>query len=983
MRSTLRCACVVLALLVVATGTAWAQQTTGTIAGRVLDEQNAALPGATVTARNTETGFSRTAVTDGEGTYRLAALPVGTYDLTIEMSGFANLDRKGIVVNVGQTLTLDIELKVASIQESVTVSGESPLIEATSSSVGGVVDVNRIENLPLNGRQFANLAATIPGVGLGFHSDPTKSTQFSPQINGGNGRNINYQIDGGDNNDDTVGGLLQLFPLEAIQEFNFVTSRSKAEYGRSQGGVMNIVTKSGTNDLHGSWFTLFRDDSLNAKTETEKINEVDKQDYRRYQYGGSFGGPIVIDKLHYFVAAERTQQDTFQAVSTKGLFPNLDGIYATPYRETLITSKVTAALNPAHYMSVRYGRNENSQPYGVDPGAPPSNWGDSANTFNSVNLNHNWVITGTTVNEFIFQYADFQNFITARSQDPYESFPNGVFIGQSVNAPQSTQQKKWQFRDDFSWHVTGKGGLGHDFKTGVNFINEPRLYVTFEAGKGVMQYTHTTNDPNGPLSAVSMDDGVARANIPMKQYAWYIQDDWRLTNNLTMNLGLRYDYLTGYQYDQSNNPNFVKIQEAGRAGLLAGIKGLENAGLDPKEDKNNWQPRIGLAWDVRGDGRDVIRAGWGIYMDMAYTNSNGLFAAFDAQGRFGTVLEVSNPAGIRNPDGSFYQVGQPVSNIASQNEADPTSLPLYGQWVDPRLEMPYTRQTALGWSHQLTQSTVVSVDFVRADGRNLNTRSVLNVYIPGTTTRRLAFLGLTPNSANTRPAISQAKSEYTAGLFGIKRRMTNGFDLTATYTLAKAKSNLGNGSDELNVNVLQDSYLLFDDPRTYGPAGRTDGRHQGTIAAVLQVKGFTISPIFLFRSPLPVATYEGLDLNANSVNNDLPAMAYKFTGYDKDTHRATFEEDGACETWNCGRGAWRRQMNLRVSRSFRLYKNARVEAIGEVFNVFNAINPSGFLTRRLLGSGAPNSEFMQPTEFAGDFQNPEQRVGQFGFRFSF
>ena len=188
------------------------------------------------------------------------------------------------------------------------------------SSVGGVVDIGRIESLPLNGRQFANLAATIPGVGLGFHSDPTKSTQYSPQINGGNGRNLNYQIDGGDNNDDTVGGLLQLFPLEAIQEFNLVTSRAKAENGRSNGGVMNIVTKSGTNDLHGSFFEMFRDTAMNSRTTTEKTNNIDKQDYRRNQFGGSFGGPIVKDKLHYFGAIERTQQNTFQAVNTKGLF---------------------------------------------------------------------------------------------------------------------------------------------------------------------------------------------------------------------------------------------------------------------------------------------------------------------------------------------------------------------------------------------------------------------------------------------------------------------------------------------------------------------------------------------------------------------------------------------------------------------------------------------------------------------------------------
>ena len=194
------------------------------------------------------------------------------------------------------------------------------------SSVGGVVDIGRIESIPLNGRQFANLAATLPGVGLGNHSDPTKSTQYSPQINGGNGRNVNYQIDGGDNNDDTVGGLLQLFPLEAIQEFNFVTSRAKAENGRSNGGVMNIVTKSGTNTIRGSFFELFRDKSMNSHDHTEKTNNAEKEDYRRNQFGGSFGGPIVKDKMHYFGAVERTQQDTFQIVNTKGLFPSEDGI---------------------------------------------------------------------------------------------------------------------------------------------------------------------------------------------------------------------------------------------------------------------------------------------------------------------------------------------------------------------------------------------------------------------------------------------------------------------------------------------------------------------------------------------------------------------------------------------------------------------------------------------------------------------------------
>jgi hypothetical protein len=949
-----------------------AQQTAGNVTGRVTDAQNAAMPGVTVTATNAQTGFVRSDVTDEAGQYRLNSLPVGTYSLTAELAGFANVEQQGIIINVGQTIEVPFAMKLATVQETVTVTGQSPLIETTQSSVGGVVDIGRIESIPLNGRQFANLAATLPGVGLGNHSDPTKSTQYSPQINGGNGRNVNYQIDGGDNNDDTVGGLLQLFPLEAIQEFNFVTSRSKAENGRSNGGVMNIVTKSGTNTLHGSFFELFRDEGMNATTTTEKNTGADKGDYRRNQFGGSFGGPIVRDRMHYFGAVERTQQDTFQAVNTKGLFPSLDGVYATPYRETLLNIKATANVTTSQYLSVRYGRNENSQPYGAARDRAPSAWGASENEFNSVNLNHNWVLGGSLLNEVIFQYADFSNGITANSTDPYQLFPNGVAVGQSPNTPQSTQQKKWQFRDDFSWHMSGMGGLGHDMKVGVNFINEPRLYITFNSGRDVPQLSYLTDNVNGPISNVTVNGGDASANIPLKQYAFYLQDDWAITDRLTVNAGIRYDLIDGFQFDQSLNPNFVIMQNAGKAGQLAGIKGLENFGQDPKNDTNNWQPRLGFAFDVFGNGRDLLRGGWGIYMDMAYTNSNALFAASDASGKgFGAVVSIDNQSGIRNPDGTFYQAGQPLSNLASQNQAG--AVPLFGQFTDPRLQMPYTRQASLGWSHQLTDSTVITADFVRADGRDLNTRPRINTLTAPGAPRRLAFLGVQPAAIGTRPAISDAQSKYTALITGIKRRLTNNFDFSATYTLAEAKSQIGTAADELNANNLQDATLLYDDDRVYGPTSRTDSRHAGSFALVYIVKGFTMAPTFFYRSPLPVQTIQGVDANLNGENNDLPLKAYKFSGIGEAP-----EEIGDCETWNCSRGAWRSQMNLRVSKDFGLFGRSRIAVIGEVFNLFNAKNPA--LT---IVNNQTSAAFMQPNAYAGDFQQPEQRVGQIGFRFSF
>ena len=397
---------------------------------------------------------------------------------------------------------------------------------------------------------------------------------------------------------------------------------------------------------------------MNAKTETEKLSHIAKQDYRRYQFGGSFGGPIVQNKAHFFAAVERTQQDTKQAVTTFGLFPSEEGVFPTPeprepvHGESLgepdAESIFVGALRAEHELaglqraktaaSSQLGRQQQQ----VQLDQPQSQHGA-------------W--RSERLNEFIFQYADFANAILARTGDPQQTFPNGLTVGYNVNTPQQTQQHKFQFRDDFTWHATGMGGLGHDLKAGVNYIHEPHLYVTFSSGSTDYAYTHLTDDINGPISRVTRNKEGSSANLPMDQYSFYMQDDWRLTDRLTVNAGLRYDYSSGFLIDQSKIPNYVALTTAAAAGRFNGVPGFDEFGKKAQEDKNNIQPRLGAVWDIHGDSKDVVRAGWGIYYDYGFTNANILFPGLSAQGGSGVVFDVNNTKGILNPDGSLFRLG--------------------------------------------------------------------------------------------------------------------------------------------------------------------------------------------------------------------------------------------------------------------------------------------------------------------------------------
>ncbi|HWR36554.1 MAG TPA: TonB-dependent receptor [Clostridia bacterium] len=570
-----------------------AQQNTAQLNGTVQDASGAVIPGATVSVSSADTGFLRTTQTNERGAYTLPFLRPGTYSLKVEAKGFSTVLRPKVELAVGRFATVNVTVQPGSETQVLNVTGEAPLVDTSRSEIAGNVSPLEVRELPISDRNFSGLMSLVPGVRPAEGFDPTKTRSGNVSVNGSDGRSIDYNVDGGDNKDNVIGGIVQNFTMEGIQEFGVVVNRYSAEAGRASSAVVNVVSKSGTNAVHGTAFGQFQNSALNKNNFFRLQNCKDlsiaedncpKPLFHRYHFGGSIGGPIVKDKFFFFGAYEQKREpgkipvdnDAFSELS---LFPLAEPVRQVPfpYIDHLLTVKLDYHISNQQTAYIRYGREKWTNPndqLGNPIVTDISQANSDTNQFHDLAIGHNFTFATNKVNSLTLHFQDFVNAILAA---PGRTFtypiagggeatnPEICFIpdqgcgsgtapeiGQNVNVPQQTLIRKYQVRDDFSWTV-GR----HNQKFGVNWIYLAKLGGFFFFGANGYQITffdkpsdilgNTAKYPQGfatpgAVQSILFSGGSgSTAQPPAHSIALYYQDDIKVTPKLTLNLGIRWD----------------------------------------------------------------------------------------------------------------------------------------------------------------------------------------------------------------------------------------------------------------------------------------------------------------------------------------------------------------------------------------------------------------------------------------------------------
>ncbi len=989
----------------------WAQATaTSTLLGTVFDSSHAVLPKAELTLVNTATGASRTQASGESGTYVFDGLQAGVYTLTVKAAGFQTSVYERLELQVATSTEINATLNPGQQTSVVNVQDAAPLLDTTKTDVSLAITPTEVQNLPLNGRDFANLAFLAPGAKPVNSYDPTKNRIAVFGINGSTGRNVNVTVNGIDDKDNTVGGPVMQLPLEAVEEFNISTQRFSAANGRSEGAAVNLITKSGSNEFHGSLFLFERDTSLDANDYFSKQSNQPTAPYSRQQYGGSIGGPVLKDKLFLFFALERLREqqqitvsaDAFnQLTLAKPLGAQPSNTIPTPYNDQRYTGRLDWVISPSESFSFTYNSQGNSSLN--DQASSTTDLTEGNFTTNQLILGSatlNSVLSPRIVNAFTFGYQYWNNLIDSHTRVPYVSFPGGASFGTNPNVPQQSYQAKWQFRDDFSFTRDR-----HSFRTGVDFVNIPKLggffttpstiNVAFIADPSTI-LGNTTLYPQGfatpgLVTSITGSSGNSYfATTDGKMLGLYFQDDWKVTNRLTINLGVR--------WDKDINLNGGNTQSQTRTYQYLKAIGSPYAAHPPYNDNLDFSPRFGFAYNLTESGHHVIRGGYGIYFGQIFQNIP-LFT--EQQGNATVFTQTLNltSTGPGDPAASLVpSTGALLSNFRYGVDPLPaipapsSNLPAgsTGRLLSPDYHNPYNQEWNLGYSWQITNNDVIEIEgihslAVRESKRvNLNPKDTVTGVRPFTAAFRAAGL---PALAQIVMESSINRSRYDALNISYRRRLSRNFSINTNYVRSRALSY--DGSPGSFANTAPNPFNLFGKSEL----GHTpnDEPHRWVFSGVYHAPwGIQVAPIIQWASGRPYNPLEGIDVYGYGGGNGswravVPASSptnYTATyGYTAAQLRAGLA-NGSLITlpFDPLRGNRFFQTDLRVSKVFTIKERHKVELLCQMFDLTNRANFGNNYT-----TSVQSKNFGKPSGFLSTSGSivPHAFLAEVGFQYRF
>ena len=932
-----------------------AQNPRGSLRGTVQDASGARIASAQIVAQLAGSSILRRATSEDRGEFRLDDLLPGTYHLAISAPGFSNAQSE-ITVSVATVRDIVVTLKPSVIKEEIKVQGEvssitTEPVDISSAVHQGVVTSRDLETLPLAARSFANIAYLVPGTEPVEPSDPTKARITAVSTGGSSGLNNELSVDGADNSDDWIGGFLQNFSPDAIQEFAVRTAQEDADTGGTTAASVVITTRRGTNDWHGDGAFYERAAALNTRFPIENPAETctpqgcvhnPKQPFSRQNYVGTLGGPLKQDKIWFFSSFEyvhenasiayspvsTTQFDALAQLASEGLIPGVSSITVPqnvpiPFRDYLSSLRFDWAQSTKSQWFLRTSEDSYLTHNALVQQAtlPSTGLTTHNNYWNSV-ISNTYTFSPTWLGSFVFDASElhltqarnstlgfalaFPFSSTSQTVSGFETYGDNQFATPITLFPDLRNQEKYQLRYDVSHEVRD-----HSIKFGVNFIHEPVLSGAFAANAETL-YSFPQNptyylanpsqfptDYAAGASFTPASDGSFSQDV--QRLALYAEDSWRATRHLTVNYGLRYQttfgLFTASDRSQADNSAFVTLQA------------LQIPASLPHDDHTQFGPRIGVAYSPGDSGRTVIRAGFGLfYNDLA---QNGWATAFQAV----------NPANAVAPAScTFTATGTPTTYAT----VGPGCLPGNanggaGNLIDGQYRTPYAIHATGGVQHAFNQHWTLSADYTHEEGnhgyRGYSFTGGTNLFTPLIPTSDPNY---SADQANVVPDLNLFKSDnrssYNALMLRLQGNVANRFSLTANYTLSKARTwgcLLGELFDYVNgvCNPL-DPF----GPGDYGPSGE-DVTHRFVLAGTLHLPaGFELSTITQAESARPFTITNADNTGRISVN-------------------------GVPESLDQVRGTPYIQADLRVTRPVKVGDRWQVLPFIEFFNLFNRNNP--------------------------------------------